>query len=366
MASVGMQNVSKTFRASEQYRSVYGIDFEVRDGEFFCFFGPTNSGKTEILRFIAGLEKPDSGVVLIGNRNVNDIDPSQRMIAMLFETLALYPNRNGFDNIASPLRIKKVPRMEIRERVMEVVKLLRIEHLVNRTPETYSGGEKQRVALGRVFVQEHNVYLLDEPLGGLDARLRIAMRSELKRIQRDLGQTMILASHDQDEVMSMGDRIVVLCEGRIQQIGTPQVLYNQPVNFWVAKSLGKPSMNFYPCILKLENEKVLAVHEHFRLNVQSLLKTVGEAPQQGEILLGIRPEDIDINEAKTTEEDIAASVYITEQLGDKTIADFKLGEETVRTIVSAEKHLRIDDVRFIRFRKEKIHIFEKRTGVTIV
>ena len=365
MASIRMQNVSKVFRHSEQYRSVYDLDFEVIDSEFFCFVGPTNSGKSEILRLIAGLEKPDSGKVFIDEKEVNDIDPSKRRVAMLFETLALYPNKNAFDNIASPLRIKKMAKTKIRESVMEVVKLLRIEHLLDRTPETYSGGEKQRVALGRLFVQEPNVYLLDEPLGGLDARLRIAMRSELKRLQGDLGQTMVFVSHDQEEAMSMGNRIAVLKEGRIQQVGTPQEIYNQPVNFWVAKSIGKPAMNFYSCILTVENRRTFAAHEDFRLDIEDLLRKGRKKPQREEIMLGIRPEDIDVCDAKISDEDIPAMVYVVEQLGAKAIVDFKLGDETIRTILSANERLKINDKRWLRFRKEKIHIFEKTGGEAV-
>jgi multiple sugar transport system ATP-binding protein len=366
MATIRMQDVSKAFSPSERYRGVYDLNFEVKDGEFFCFVGPTNSGKSEILRLIAGLEKPDSGLVFIDEREANDIDPGQRRIAMLFETLALYPNKNGFDNIASPLKIKKMPKTQIRERVMEVAKLLGLEHLLDRTPETYSGGEKQRVALGRVFVQQPDAYLLDEPLGGLDARLRIAMRSELRRIQRDLGQTMVFVSHDQEEVMSLGNRIAVLKEGGIQQIGSPQELYNHPVNFWVAKTIGKPAMNFYPCNFKRENGKAFAVHDHFRLDIEDLLKNAGKTLPEGEIILGIRPEHIEIGETKEGEDDIPATVFISESQGAKAIVDFKLGEEMIRTIASAEESFEINETRWLRFRKDKLHIFEKASEKAVV
>ena len=366
MATILMQNVSKVFSPSEQYRGVYDLNFEVKDGEFFCFVGPTNSGKTEILRLIAGLEKPDSGVVFIDEREANDIDPGQRRIAMLFETLALYPNKNAFDNIASPLKIKKMSKTRIRERVMEVAKLLGLEHLLDRTPETYSGGEKQRVALGRVFVQQPDAYLLDEPLGGLDARLRIAMRSELRRIQKDLGQTMVFVSHDQEEVMSLGNRIAVLKEGRIQQIGPPQELYNHPVNFWVAKTIGKPAMNFFPCTLRRENGKAFAVHDHFRLSIQDFLENTGKTAQEGEIILGIRPEHIEIGEAKKGEEDIPAVVFISEPLGSKAIVDFKVGEETIHVFASADEPFEIKETRWLRYRKDKLHIFEKASEEAVV
>jgi ABC-type sugar transport system ATPase subunit len=263
------------------------------------------------------------------------------------------------------LKIKKVPKSETREQVMEVAKLLRIEHLLERTPETYSGGEKQRVALGRVFVQQPNAYLLDEPLGGLDARLRIAMRSELKRLQRDLGQTMVFVSHDQEEVMSLGNRIAVLKEGRIQQIGTPQELYNHPANCYVAKSIGKPAMNFYECTLDRQNGKTFAVHPHFKVDVEAFLKQAAKQPQEDQIILGIRPEHIEIAAAKQSEEDMPAEVFISEPLGSKAIVDFKVGQEIVRSLASADEHFEIEESKWLRFTKDKLHIFDKASEDSI-
>jgi multiple sugar transport system ATP-binding protein len=365
MASIRMENVSKAFSVGEQYCSVYNLTFEVKVGELFCFIGPTNSGKTEILRIIAGLEKPDSGQIFINEREANEIRPKERGIGMLFESLALYPNKNGFDNIASPLKIKKVPKAQIFERVIEVAKRLEIEHLLDRQPETYSGGEKQRVALARIIVQEPNAYLLDEPLGGLDARLRIAMRSELKRIQRELGKTMVFVSHDQEEVMSLGNRIAVLKEGRIEQIGTPQELYNRPANVWVAKTIGKPAMNFYDCILKEENGEVFVIHDHFRLEIHDLLKNAPRTPEKREIILGIRPENIEIIKSKQGEEDIPAVLFITEPLGGKVIVDFKVGYETVRILAPTDESFEANENRWLRIRKDKLYIFNKASEETI-
>jgi multiple sugar transport system ATP-binding protein len=365
MASIRMENVSKAFGAGEQYRSVSNLSFEVKEGELFCFIGPTNSGKTEILRLIAGLEKPDSGRIFINGREANEIRPKERGIGMLFESLALYPNKNGFDNIASPLKIKKTPKTQIYARVMEVSKRLKIEHLLDREPETYSGGEKQRVALARVMVQEPNAYLLDEPLSGLDARLRISMRSELKRIQRDLGKTMVFVSHDQEEAMSLGNRIGVLKEGRIEQIGTPQELYNRPANIWVAKTIGKPTMNFYHCILQQENGKLFASHEHFRLEIQDFFENAPRTPQEREIILGIRPENIEIFNAKQGEEDIPAVLFISEPLGAKAIVDFKVGHETVRILAPADEPFEVNEKKWLRMRKDKLHIFNEASKETI-
>jgi multiple sugar transport system ATP-binding protein len=284
---------------------------------------------------------------------------------MLFETLALYPNKSGYGNIASPLKIKKTPEAETQKRVMEVAKLLGLEHLLNRNPDTYSGGERQRVALGRILVQQPNAYLLDEPLGGLDARLRIFMRSELKRIQRDLGQTMVLASHDQEEAMSLGNRIAVLREGSIQQIGTPQELYKHPTNYYVAKTIGKPAMNFYRCTLERKNGKVFAMHDHFSLDLTDRMQSVAKPPKGDEVILGIRPEHVEIGDTEQGTGNIPATVFISEPLGAKAIVDFKMGEETIRTLVSADKLFQIKQTKWLRFREDKIHIFEKSSEEVI-
>jgi multiple sugar transport system ATP-binding protein len=348
-----------------QFRNVYDLDFKIEDGELFCLLGPTNSGKTEILRLIAGLEKPDKGHIYIDDVEANLVPPSHRQIAMLFETLALYPNKNAYDNIASPLRVKKMPKAEIESRVREQAKLLKIEHLLDRTPETYSGGEKQRVALGRILVQQPRAYLLDEPLGALDARLRISMRSELKRLQRELGQTMVFVSHDQEEVMSLGTRIGVLKEGRIQQIGTPLELYHSPVNFYVAKSIGKPAINFYECALRQENGRVYVVHDRFKLGMEERLKSAKERSGMEKVVLGIRPEDVEIKGGKEGEEDVAVTVFISEPLGAKTVVDFKMGEETIRVLTSSDYQFEINETRWLRFNKDKIYIFEKESERTI-
>jgi ABC-type sugar transport system ATPase subunit len=364
MASILLENVTKSFTALQKYCNVYDLNFEVKDGEFFCFVGPTNSGKTTTLRLVAGLEKPDTGSVFMDGVEVNEVPPSYRQVGMLFESLALYPNKTGFDNLASPLRIQKAPKHQIIERVMEVAKLLRIDHLLDRTPQTFSGGERQRVALGRIFVQRPDIYLLDEPLGALDARLRISTRAELKRMQRDMGKTMILVSHDQEEAMSMGNRVGVLREGRIEQIGTPQELYNYPTNVYVARSIGKPAMNFYECALEQRNGSIFVVHEQFSMDITSSLSKV-EQPKSREVILGIRPEHIEIEENKGHEEDVSAKVCVCEPQGSKTIIDCLIGDQSIRTLAPLEKQCARDESRWLRFKKEKVHLFEKESEKVI-
>jgi ABC-type sugar transport system ATPase subunit len=259
-----------------------------------------------------------------------------------------------------------MPKAEILRRVGEVAKLLNIEHILYRNPDTFSGGEKQRVALARVLVQNPHAFLLDEPLGGLDARLRIAMRSELKRIQRDVGKTMIFVTHDQEEAMALGNRIGVLKKGKIQQIGNPQELYNRPVNFYVAKSIGKPAMNFYTCALERKNGQVIVVHNHFNLNLTDFLQKATTSPKEGDVILGIRPESIEIKNDKQVDEDIPATVFISEPLGSKAIVDFKMGEQTIRTLVSSDSQPEIETTKWLHFRKDKIHLFEKASENTII
>jgi multiple sugar transport system ATP-binding protein len=365
MSKIRMENVSKQFSHGQSYCNIYDFNFEIQDGEFFCLVGPTSSGKTTTLRLIAGLEKPDRGHIHIDDLEVSEVPPSRRQIAMLFETLALYPNRNGFGNLASPLQVKKMPKIEIESRVGNVAKLLKIEHLLDRTPETYSGGEKQRMALGRILVQRARAYLLDEPLGGLDARLRVSMRSELKRLQRELGQTMIFVSHDQEEVMSLGTRIGVLKEGKIQQIGTPSDLYLHPFNCCVAKSIGKPMMNFYECTLQQEAGKVFALHPCFKIDLEERLKKAQKQPREEKVVLGIRPEDIEIKADKQIEEDIEAKVFISEPLGSKAIVDLKMGNESIRALISSGRLFELNEAKWLRFNREKIHIFEKGSEQTI-
>ncbi|MBW2024801.1 MAG: ABC transporter ATP-binding protein [Deltaproteobacteria bacterium] len=359
MATICLENVTKRFKPNEGFCAVFNLNFKVKDGEFFCLVGPSNSGKTTTLRLIAGLAKPDSGQIYIDGTPVNDVPPSRRNVAMLFESLALYPNKTGYENIASPLKVKKVPKEEISNRVMEAAKLLNLEHVLSRYPATYSGGEKQRVALARILVQHPNAYLLDEPLGGLDARLRITTRTKLKELQKELGQTMVLVTHDQEEAMGLGDRIGVLKEGIIQQIGSPQELYDRPLNYFVAKTIGKPMMNFFECNLRRQEDRIQVAHQWFRVDITERWLQCRADCDKEEIILGIRPEHIEVKDKRDSDEAFLATVFITEPLGSKTIVDFQVGRETIRVLVPGDIELEINQSKWLLFRKEKLHLFEK-------
>ncbi|RLE58654.1 MAG: sugar ABC transporter ATP-binding protein, partial [Thermoprotei archaeon] len=231
MAKVSVKDLLKKFG---NVIAVNKISFEVNDGEFVVLLGPSGCGKTTTLRLIAGLETPDGGEIWIGDKLVNDLPPKDRDVAMVFQNYALYPHMKVYDNLAFPLRLRKLPKDKIDRKVREVAKLLRIDNLLDRYPRQLSGGQQQRVALGRALVREPHVFLMDEPLSNLDAKLRVYMRAELKRLQRELGITTIYVTHDQAEAMTMADRIVVMNEGKIQQIGTPSELYYKPANLFVA------------------------------------------------------------------------------------------------------------------------------------
>jgi len=366
MATIKLDNVKKRFRGDRDLCSIHGINLEIKDSEFFCLVGPSNSGKSTTLRAIAGLVPLDEGRVYIDEVDVTNIHPGKRHIAMLFETLALYPNRTGYENIASPLRTRKTPSDEIQRTVAEVVSLLGLEHLLNRLPSTFSGGERQRVAIARALVQRPRAYLLDEPMGALDARLRLSMRGELKRLQRDLGQTMVFATHDQEQAMSLGDRIAVIGGGVIQQIDAPQEIYLKPKNNFVAKTIGKPQMNFFECGIANEGTKLLLVNPAFRIDITSFKPDLPGKAKTNSVIVGIRPTDIDMSDQEESQDWIPAKVHISEPLGNKQILDFKVRDLVIRTVVRPDVSYKLDETKWLNFKKERLHVFDKETGISIL
>ncbi|TIU44736.1 MAG: ABC transporter ATP-binding protein, partial [Mesorhizobium sp.] len=240
MADIVFRNVTKRYGGT---LAVDDASFTVNDNEFFCFFGPPLSGKSTILRLVLGLETPDAGEILIGGRPVNTVSPAERNVAMVFQNLALFPHMSALDNVRFPLVERKVADVDIKRRVADVAAKLHIGHILHKPPAQLSGGERQRVAIARALVRDPNAYLMDDPISALDARLREETRVELKRIQRDLGKTLIYVTHDQEEAMSIADRIAILDNGRIRQIGAPAEIYDRPVSTYVARLLGSPVMN---------------------------------------------------------------------------------------------------------------------------
>jgi len=358
MAIIELKSISKAFGKNQALKNV---SFRVNDKEFFCIVGPTNAGKTTTLRTIAGLEKQDEGDVLFNGENVNNLYPRERNVAMLFQNLALYPNKNGFENLATPLKIKKFPEEQIKKRVMEVAEILHITHLLERLPKTYSGGERQRVALARTIIRRPSVYLFDEPLSNLDALLRVEMRSELKRLQRDLGQTMIYVTHDQVEAISMSDRIAVLNKGKIQQIGKPSLIFSKPENMFTAGFFGSPPMNFLKCDVEKKGSKIFLVCGKLIVEVTEL----GEKLEgMSSVILGVRPQDVGIDLNNKNEQ--FYKIVAVEPLGAKKVLTFEIGKYLLLSLVSARVLLKSGDNVCIKINRKKIYIFDEVSQKIIV
>jgi multiple sugar transport system ATP-binding protein len=325
MATLRLENVTKRFGA---VTALSGVSLEIADGEFFAVLGPPGAGKTTLLRTIIGLEHPDEGDVYADGERITDVYPGDRDIAIMFQNLALYPDKTVYGNLAFPLKQRKLPKADIDQRVRATAATLYIDHLLNRRPGKLSGGERQRVALGRTLVRDPRAMLLDEPLSALDALLRLQMRAELKRLQRDLGRTLVYVTHDQVEAMSMPDRVAVLRQGAVQQVDTPEVVYHRPANQFVATVIGSPPMNFIPCTVAHADGLMRAEHPSFAVTASSL--PAGEAPPAGgPCFVGIRPEDVHLRDG---ESGIRATVYVTEPLGGETVVDLALGDRVLKAL----------------------------------
>jgi multiple sugar transport system ATP-binding protein len=357
MAHIEIRNIKKAFG---RVQALDGIGFNVSNKEFFCLVGPTNAGKTTTLRIIAGLEKQDEGDVLFDDVPMNDVHPRERDVAMLFQNLALYPNKTGFENIATPLRIKEHPESEVQKRVKEVADILHIHHLLDRLPGTYSGGERQRVALGRTIIRRPKVYLFDEPLSNLDAVLRVEMRSELKRLQRDLGQTMIYVTHDQVEAISMSDRIAVLHQGRIQQIGVPADIFNKPGNMFTAVFFGSPPMSFLKCAVERSGERTLLTAEKIQLDVTALAERLDAYRS---VRMGIRPQHVRVSKDGSGWE---FKVVAIETLGSKSVLTFEAGKDILLAVVPASWGIKSSDLVRVSIDPAKIYLFDEETSKVIV
>ncbi|MCD5383781.1 ABC transporter ATP-binding protein [candidate division WOR-3 bacterium] len=339
MANVKLVSLEKLYE--KNVIGVKEINLKIDDKEFCVLVGPSGCGKSTTLRLIAGLETSSSGEVYIGERNVNNVPPKDRNIAMVFQDYALYPHMTVYDNMAFALKLRRYPAKDIKKRVMETAEILGIEKLLFRKPRALSGGERQRVAVGRAIVRNPDVFLFDEPLSNLDAKLRVGMRTELKKLQRKLSVTTVYVTHDQIEAMTMGDKIVILNNGRIQQIGTPKELYERPVNIFVAGFIGTPSMNF------IEGRAEDGIFSSGPIKIP--LKNT-----KGKRTLGVRPEDIIIDEKSS----MRAEVRLVESLGNEVVLHIFINgtEAVMRTSDSKAKER---DVIGINFNIEKLHIFNE-------
>ncbi len=319
MANVRFEHVWKRFG---KVVAVRDLNMEVKDKEFLVLVGPSGCGKSTTLRMIAGLEEVSEGNIWIGDRIVNDVPPKDRDIAMVFQSYALYPHMSVYDNMAFGLKLRKVPKDEIDRRVREAAKILGIENLLDRKPRALSGGQRQRVALGRAIVREPQVFLLDEPLSNLDAKLRVQTRAEITKLHRRLGTTFIYVTHDQVEAMTMADRIAVLNNGVLQQLDTPQNLYEHPANVFVAGFIGSPSMNFFNATLTGTKEEMYVDTGGFRLRVPTKIANAVTQWLGKEVILGLRPEHIhhvEFTPPNINAQRIMAQVDVQELLGNERL-----------------------------------------------
>ncbi|ABL78563.1 ABC transporter ATP-binding protein [Thermofilum pendens] len=363
MARVAVKDLVKRFG---KVVAVDRVSFEAKDGEFLVLLGPSGCGKTTTLRMIAGLETPDEGEIYIGDRLVNDLPPKDRDVAMVFQNYALYPHMKVYDNIAFPLRIRKLPADEIDRRVREVAKLLRIEELLDRYPRQLSGGQQQRVALGRALVRQPQVFLMDEPLSNLDAKLRVYMRAELKRLQRELGITTIYVTHDQAEAMTMADRVAVMNEGKIMQLADPAELYFRPANTFVAGFIGAPAMNFVDASAKVEDDTVVLDTGIYRIRLpKDASEVLIKQGVPSEVIFGIRPEHITVSKQEFPGS-FAAEVFVTEPLGSETIIDFKHGDAILKAKYPGHFEASPGEKIYIGFQLQYAHVFDKKTGKALV
>mgnify|MGYP000462607545 FL=1 len=369
MAGVKLVNVYKTYPGGVTAVSDFNIDIE--DKEFIILVGPSGCGKTTTLRMIAGLEEITEGELYIGDKLMNDVAPKDRDIAMVFQNYALYPHMTVFDNMAFGLKLRKTPKDEIKRRVHEAARILDIEHLLDRKPKALSGGQRQRVALGRAIVREPKVFLMDEPLSNLDAKLRVQMRTELSKLHQKLQTTFIYVTHDQTEAMTMGTRIVVMKDGFIQQIDTPQGLYDNPVNMFVAGFIGSPQMNFANVTVIKEDEKLYLKLGDDKLEVPAdKAKVIEKSGYIGkEVVFGIRPEnthDEPQNLEKWANATVTAKVEVTEMLGSETYLYMVINGVNFTARVHPKTTTRPGDTIKVAFDMNAMHLFDKETEKAIV
>ncbi len=360
MASVTYQNVNKRFG---DLQVINDLSIEVEDGEFLVFVGPSGCGKSTSLRMLAGLEEISEGDIMIGDRVVNDVAPKDRDIAMVFQSYALYPHMTVYDNMAFGLRLRRTPKPVIEERVRSSAESLGIGHLLDRRPRQLSGGQRQRVALGRAIVREPAVFLLDEPLSNLDAKLRVEARSFISKLHQRLKTTFIYVTHDQTEAMTMGSRICVLNEGYLQQIDTPYNLYHLPANIFVAGFIGSPAMNFFDATIQRQNGSTLVDAGVFKMEMpDTVAKTFRD--YEGEATLGIRPEDIhdrDFPPANIDPFPFDAQVEVIEQMGNEMILYLESGSKNFVARTDPRTTARVGSNLPITVNMENIHLFEKDT-----
>ncbi len=355
MASILLKNLKKTYE--DGITVIKNLNLEIKDKEFVILVGPSGCGKSTTLRMIAGLEEITDGEMYIGEKLVNDVSPKNRDIAMVFQSYALYPHMNVYKNMAFGLKNRKVPKKVIDKKVHEAAKMLDIEQYLNRKPRALSGGQRQRVALGRAMVREPAVFLLDEPLSNLDAKLRTEMRSRISMLHKELQTTFVYVTHDQTEAMTMGDRIVVMKDGKIMQHDTPQMLYNHPQNIFVAGFIGSPQMNFINCKIVRKANDFFALFEEYDIKLPNRMNEKLSLYVNKEVILGIRPENINITENED-ENSLQFYVDIAEMTGSDYYLHGKIKNQSIIANVSTNRNVKSDTLCNVTFDAERIHFFD--------
>ncbi|HEX2884118.1 MAG TPA: sn-glycerol-3-phosphate ABC transporter ATP-binding protein UgpC [Candidatus Limnocylindria bacterium] len=363
MATVTFDHLYK--RYGEDVIAVNDLNLEIGDGEFICLVGPSGCGKTTALRCVAGLEEISDGRLLIGDRVVNNVAPKDRDIAMVFQSYALYPHMSVYDNLAFGLKLRKLKKDEIDRRVKEGAAILGLEKFLDRKPKALSGGQRQRVALGRAIVREPSVFLMDEPLSNLDAKLRVQTRAEIARLHQRLGTTTIYVTHDQVEAMTMGDRIAVMRDGILQQVGEPQELYDHPVNVFVAGFIGSPAMNF-ATVKAAEGGALMLGNAKLELSGEPA-RAAQQQPKGRDLLIGFRPEHLEI--ANGTAADGAVrfpvSVDVVEYLGNEELIHAQAEGNEIVALLPSEAKVRVGDNVDLAIPMEKLHIFDPESEQTL-
>lgn len=357
MASLVLQNLRKSFGT---VKAVQDISLDIKDGEFIALLGPSGCGKTTTLRMVAGLESSDGGQIFIGSKQVSSLPPRDRDVAMVFQDYALYPHMSVLENVGYPLKVRGVPRREIRTRVEEVASRLQIGSLLDRRPGQLSGGQQQRVALARAVVHHAQVTLYDEPLSNLDTQLRNEARVFLKHLQKEVGITSLYVTHDQAEAMALADRIVVMSQGRVMQVGTPMQIYRTPANTFVAAFIGNPPMNLLHCQVD-HTAHVLRIEDNVAIKFSQLRATNG-LDNLREIVLGIRPEHILLsNEA--TEGSIPARLFIVQELGSETLAFVRVNQQLVTVRLSGDEMSSIPEQIWLTFQPNRVFLYNSEGNV---
>jgi ABC-type sugar transport system ATPase subunit len=343
MTALALMGVSKKFGPVQ---ALDGVELSVSKGEFLCLVGPTNAGKSTLLKTIAGLYRPEKGQVMINGREVTKFEPGERNVSLLFQTVALFPNKSGYDNIAFPLRRSGLREEQVEGRVREVAELLRVNHVLEHFPRTYSGGERQRIAIGRAIAHPCELLLLDEPLSNLDARMRLELRIEFRRLHKTLGQTLIYVTHDQVEALSLADRVAVLHEGRLQQVDRPEQVHDRPLNRFVAEFIGSPPMNLIPARLRAEGGRLRLIGTSFVVDAPS---GVSSPNGEKEVWIGVRPEAVRLDVARTLETPFEVRIRWVEQHGSRSIVHADLGGTIVKATIPPDRSMPVDSLAWLGF-----------------